>query len=88
LQTGIEEIRDKVSRQSFLLTAHADEEAREEDITVQEIRQALMAGEIIEDYLHHRRGPCCLVYSRSATERDIHVVITTGKVPPRIIIVL
>ena len=87
MQSRIEEIRDAVSRNSLLLTAHADEEAREEGISLQEVRQAIMVGEVLEDYPQHRRGPCCLVYGRSAVGRDIHVVITTHKVPPRIITV-
>lgn len=80
-------IQDAVSHHSLLLTAHADEKAREEGITMQEIRQAIMSGEIIEDYPEHRRGPCCLVCGRTAGGRDIHVVITNERVPPRIITV-
>lgn len=87
MRTRIAEIREAVVCYGLLLTAHADEEAREEGITVQEIRQAIMAGEVIEDYPQHRRGPCCLVYGRSAAGRDMHVVVTTNKIPPRIITV-
>lgn len=87
MPTRIEEIRDAVARHSLLLTAHADQEAREEGITLQEIRQAVMTGALIEDYPEHRRGPCCLIHGKSAAGRDIRVVITAGKVPPRIITV-
>lgn len=83
----INDIRKTVSRYGLILTAHADEEAREEDISLQEIRQAIEYGEIIEDYPEHRRGPCCLINSRVSNNRNIHLVITVEKIPPRVITV-
>ena len=80
-------IRESVSHYGLILTAHADEEAREEDISIEEIHQAIEYGEIIEDYPQHRRGPCCLINSRVSNSRNIHLVITTDKVPPRVITV-
>ena len=80
-------IRESVLRYGLILTAHADEEAREEDISIQEIHQAIEYGKIIEDYPGHRRGPCCLINSSVSNSRNIHLVITTEKVPPRIITV-
>ena len=80
-------ICEAVRRSRFMMTAHADEEAREENISLQDIREAITSGEIIEDYPSHRRGSCCLVYARLGSGRDLHLVITTEKIPPRIITV-
>lgn len=87
LEEKLRAIGEAVKRYRFMMTAHADEEAREEDISLQEIREAITNGEIIEDYPAHRRGPCCLIYARVSSGRDLHLVITTEKIPPRIITV-
>ena len=66
-------IREATSRYGFMMTTHADEEAREENIPLQDIREAIANAEIIEDYPTHRRGPCCLLYARVRGGRDLHV---------------
>lgn len=83
----LEAIREAVFRYGFMMTAHADEEAREDNISLEDIREAIRNGEIIEDYPAHRRGPCCLIYARVSSGRNIHLVITTERIPPRVITV-
>lgn len=80
-------LREAVFRYWFLLTAHADEAAREDGFTVEDIREALLNGELIENYPQHPRGACCLVYGKVVGGRDMHIVITTDKIPPRVITV-
>ena len=87
LEEKLRAIGEAVKHSGFMMTAHADEEAREEDISLQDIREAIISGEIIEDYPAHRRGPCCLIYARVSSSRNLHLVVTTGKIPPRIITV-
>jgi len=65
------------------MTAHADEEAREENISLQDIHEVIVNGEIIEDYPAHRRGLCCLIHARISSGRNLHLVTTTEKIPPR-----
>ncbi len=66
-------IRERANKNEFQLTGHAHEERQEEVIKTKEIRDALMKGEILENYSDDPRGPSCLVlgYSRG---RAIHVV--------------
>lgn len=87
LEGKLEAIRRAVAQYGLMMTAHADEEAREEDISLQDIYEVIRNGEIIEDYPDHRRGPCCLIHARVSSGRDIHLVTTTGKIPPRVITV-
>lgn len=87
LQEKLRAIREAVSRYGLVVTAHADEEAREEDIALEDIREAIRNGEIIEDYPAHRRGPCCLVYALISSGRNLHLVITAERTPPRVITV-
>lgn len=87
MKEKLEAIHEAVSQYGLMMTAHADEEAREENISLQNIHEVITNGEIIEDYPAHRRGPCCLIYARISSGRDLHLVITTEKIPPRVITV-
>jgi len=39
-----------------------------------EVKEALLNGEIIEDYPEDKRGHSCLVYGKTRIGRDIHVL--------------
>ena len=57
----------------------------EEDISLDQLRQALVTGRILENYPEHRRGPCCLVSGNTLAGRPLHVVCTTAQ--PALIII-
>ena len=80
-------IRQAVLQRHLLLPRHGYEEALAEDIAVDEIREAIVDGMILEDYPEHQRGPCCLLYGRTGAGRDLHVVVTTGVSPVVVITV-
>ncbi len=75
----IGQIRDLASRQNFRLTRHAAEELADENVTVDEMIQAILNGNIIEDYPNHKRGACCLVNGTTEGGRPLHIVCTSGK---------
>ncbi len=87
LAEKLEALRKAVIRYGLMMTAHADEEAREENISLQDIHEVIANGEVIEDYPAHRRGACCLIHARVSRGRNLHLVITTEKIPPRVITV-
>lgn len=60
----------------IIYSAHALDEMNAEDemITVEEVRQVVLSGEIIEDYPEDRRGHSCLMFSMSDRKRPVHVV--------------
>lgn len=67
----------KTANIKIIFTAHAVEEmnARHELITVEEIRDVLFKGEIIEDYPEDKRGHSCLMFYYSEhTDRPVHAV--------------
>ena len=82
-----EEIQQAIRTRDITVSRHALREAIAEDISVDEVRQALLSGMIIENYPTHRRGPCCLVYGQTEAGRDLHIVITSSLVPALIITV-
>ena len=81
------QIQQAIRTRDINVSRHALREAIAEDISVDEVRQALLSGMIIEDYPEHRRGPCCLVYGQTDAGRDLHVVITSTLLPVLVITV-
>ncbi len=55
------------------MPGNADEERRNEGLSIAEVEQALLNGRILEDYPQDPRGPSCLVYG-DAGGQPIHVV--------------
>lgn len=49
-----------------------------------EIEDAVMTGEIIEEYPDDKYSPCCLIYGRTRDGRDLHV---QPSLPPSVIII-
>ena len=56
------------------MSSHAQRERLADDLDVVEIEQALLNGEILEQYPDDPRGASCLVLGFSAA-RPIHVVL-------------
>jgi hypothetical protein len=73
----IDGIRDKVVREEYEISFHAEKERYAEDITVSDLETAIGQGEILEDYAHDPRGPSCLVLGHSRG-RAIHIVCGYG----------
>ncbi|GEM_PF-6289699 len=51
----IDEITQLAASGEFRLTRHAAEEIAEENISLTELLESIISGEIIENYLEHRR---------------------------------
>ncbi len=66
-------IREKVRKQEYDLSSHAHRERQEEQITIAEIEQALLVGDIIEEYSKDERGKSCLVVAK-VESKPIHAV--------------
>jgi hypothetical protein len=69
----IEALRAKFEIGAFEFSRHATDQALLRDISVQEIREAMRAGEVIEDYPDDKYGPGCLVLGRTLTNRPLHI---------------
>jgi hypothetical protein len=52
----IEEIRDRVKQNKFEFSQHAVDQSILRQITVQELREAIAQGQIIEDYPNDKYG--------------------------------
>jgi hypothetical protein len=62
-----------VAEGHYKLTEHAIEEAENDRILLWEVKAALLAGELIEDYPEDRRGHSCLILGYNYG-RAMHIV--------------
>lgn len=69
----LKEIVEKIKRNEYEISYHAEKERYAEEITLADIENVIANGEIIEDYPEDPRGPSCLIlgYSR---KKPIHIV--------------
>jgi hypothetical protein len=68
-------------------TLHAQQEMIDKQIAVADLKEALSAPEIIENYPVHQRGACCLALGQTRTGRFLRVVCTSCLEPVVIITV-
>ncbi len=71
--TIIEKIRVKIVQNDFELSQHAVNQSIVRGIRVQELREAIMAGEVIEEYPDDKYGPSCLIFGLTIANRPLHV---------------
>jgi len=69
----IEEIRQKVTDDLFEFSKHAVDQSILRQIQVQEVRQAIANGQVVENYPDDKYGPSCLVGGLTQALRPIHV---------------
>ena len=69
----IEEIRRRVARGDFEFSQHAVDQAIIRHISVQELREAIAGGDVIEVYPEDKYGPSCLIFGMTRVGRPIHV---------------
>jgi hypothetical protein len=69
----IDEIRRRVARGDFEFSQHAVDQAIIRHISVQELREAIVGGEVIEVYPEDKYGPSCLIFGMTRVGRPVHV---------------
>jgi hypothetical protein len=72
-QEQISLIRFKIRSGDYRFTLHSLERRIERSINTNEIEEAILNGEIIEDYPEDKYGPSCLISGLTINERSIHV---------------
>lgn len=80
----IEGIRAKIGIGDYHFSDHAVKRMIKRAIDRVEIEDAVVTGEIIEEYPEDKYSPSCLIYGRSKSGRYLHVQLS---LPPAVIIV-
>lgn len=71
----LEEIRDKIRNKRYIISQHAFIEGAKEKIEDEDIRFAILNGEIIESYPEDARGSSLLISGGIADGRPLHIVL-------------
>jgi hypothetical protein len=79
LKATLEQIRTQADIENIRITQHAQQEMVEEDISLDEVFEAIATGQILENYPEHRRGACCLLNGVTKKGRPLHIVCTTAR---------
>jgi hypothetical protein len=69
----IDEIRRRVARGDFEFSKHAVDQSITRHISVQDLREAIAGGEVIEVYSEDKYGPSCLILGMTSAGRSLHV---------------
>ena len=73
MTTLMPEIRRRFAEEQFEFSKHAVDQSIFRQIRVQEIREAIANGQVIEDYPEDKYGPSCLICGSTQAQRPIHV---------------
>lgn len=68
-------IQDLIRKRRYLFSEHADEERTKDQLTIGEVEQAILSGEIIDERLDDPRGESRLVAGETEGGKLIHIVI-------------
>ena len=74
----LDTIRAQARTNDVRVTLHAQQEMKEEQVSIDEVLEVVAQGEVVENYPQHRRGACCLVCGFTRSGRALHVVCTTA----------
>ncbi len=81
---GIEGIRVIINRGAYRFSDHAVKRMIKRSIERREIEEAVMNGEIIEEYPDDKYGPSCLIYGKTNAGRHVH---SQFSLPPSVVII-
>ncbi len=71
-------IKERIPKSEYLISKHADDERRNDNLSLDDLERALQNGDIIEEYPDTGRGPSCLVCN-AEIEKPVHVVCGKNK---------
>lgn len=77
-------IKDKILEGEYRFSEHAVKRMIKRSIDRFEIEDAIINGEIIEEYPNDKYSPSCLIYGKTRNGRDLHV---QASLPPSIVII-
>lgn len=69
-------LKQAFGSKSYILTAHGSDRAAKRRIRSPEIEQAVLSGEVIEDYPDDKYGPSCLILGYTDAKRPLHIQVS------------
>ena len=71
---NIEDIISAIRTNRIRITDHADEEANQDGLNIDQIFSSILHGEVIESYPDDRPFPSCLIFGETFRGEPIHSV--------------
>lgn len=71
---SMEWIHSKILYSDYYFSKHGDQERQNDNLTVAEVEEALLRGQILEHYPDTGRGESCLVVGFTDNNQPIHIV--------------
>lgn len=69
----IKDIRQKIANEQYEFSKHAVDQSILRQIQVQEVRETIANGQVIEDYPNDKYGPSCLISGVTQNQRVLHI---------------
>lgn len=76
--------QDKIEQGDYRFSDHAVKRMIERNIDRREVEEAILNGEIVEEYPDDKYSPSCLIYGRTGQGRPLHV---QASLPPKVAII-
>ncbi len=70
----IEWIKKKVKNNEEFYSLHGEQERQNDNLTISEVREAILNGIILEQYPDSNRGESCLVAGFTKSAKPVHIV--------------
>ena len=70
---SIADIQGKVAQDLCEFSKHAVDQIVIRHISVQEVREGIASGKVIEDYPDDKYGPSCLILGFTVARRPLHI---------------
>jgi len=80
----IKSIQDKIKESEYRFSDHAVKRMIKNSIGRHEVEEAILDGEIIEEYPDDKYSPSCLIYGKTIEGRNLHVQIS---LPPKVVVI-
>ena len=80
----IQGTQDKIRKGEYGFSDHAVKRMIKRAISRQEVEEAVLQGEIIEEYPEDKYSPSCLVYGKTGKGRDLHIQVS---LPPVVVVI-
>lgn len=68
-------IQQLIKKRAYLFSEHADEERTKDNLSAEEIEEAILSGKVIEERLDDPRGESRLIAGINEKGEHIHIVV-------------
>ncbi len=81
---SLKSIRDKIQAGEYRFSEHAVKRMIKRSIGRFEVEEAIISGEVIEEYPEDKYSSSCLVYGKTKKGRNLHIQVS---LPPKVVVI-